>query len=157
MEYQKLLCSFSGFNSVIWHVPLLHTALPSTMLQPVPHISSLNRTYKNPHNITEGHCQVAEILTFSFRFASRDTSGILTNSVLQQQLSLLNKICISCIFSTKEIRTAMANLQCKSMAVTDFRKRILIKKSFNFINSTNEKTFSVTYHTKPDGVKKCES
>lgn len=51
----------------------------------------------------------------------------------------------------------MANLQCKLMAVTDFHKRILIKKSFNFINSTNEKTFSVTYHTKPDEVKKCES
>lgn len=64
------------------------------------------------------------------RFASRDTSGILTNSALQQQLSLLNKTCISWIFSTKEIRTAMANLQCKSVALTDFCKRILIKKSF---------------------------
>jgi hypothetical protein len=39
------------------------------------------------------------------------------------------------------------------MEVTDFHKRILIKKSFNFISGNNEKTFSVTYHTKPDGVK----
>lgn len=54
---------FFRFNSVIWHVPLLHTALPSTMRQPVP-CTSLNETCKNPHNITEGHCQVAEILTF---------------------------------------------------------------------------------------------
>lgn len=125
------------------------------MQQPVPCTITPTETCKNPPNITEGHCQVSEILSF-LRFASRDTSGILTDSALQQQLSLLNKICISWIVSTKEIRTAMANLQCKSMAVTDFRKRILIKKSFNFINSTNEKTFSVTYHTKPDGVRKCK-
>lgn len=94
VEYLKLSCYFPEFDPFIWHVPLLYTALPSTMKQPVPCTISLNETCKNPHNITEGHCQVSEILSF-LRSASRDTSGILTNSVLQQQLSLLNKICIS--------------------------------------------------------------
>ena len=128
------------------------------------YIALNNRTACSLHHFSEWDVKIpyhwrslSNIRDSKFsRFASKDTLGILTNSALQQQLSLLNKICISQIFSTKEIRTAMANLQCKSMAVTDFRKRILIKKSFNFINSTNEKTFSVTYHTKPDGVKECK-
>lgn len=52
---------------------------PRTMKHPILCTISLNKTYINPYNITEGHRQVSEILTFFKDFLVEITKEYLTS------------------------------------------------------------------------------